>query len=101
MGASWESETQSPSLAGIRNAVKIHLALALVVEEAVGGEVDIAQVSGPEGLCDIAGLVVQSAEVIRLGLNFDTQPFPLDDGGLLDVFVAQAGCLSDIIRAFA
>ena len=57
-----------------------HVALALVVEEAVGGGIDIAQVLGAEGFHDIAGLVVQLAEVVGMGLDFHPEALPLDDG---------------------
>ena len=57
-----------------------HVALALVVEEAVGGRVDIAEVLGAEGLDDVAGLVVEFAEVIRVGLDLHTQALALNNG---------------------
>ena len=57
-----------------------HVALALVVEEAVRGGIHIAQVLGLEGFDDVTGLVVQLAEVIGVGLDFHPQSLPLDDG---------------------
>ena len=56
------------------------IALALVIEETVGCAVDIAQVGGTEGLDQIAGLVIQFTEIVRVGLHFDTKAFLLDDG---------------------
>ena len=56
-----------------------NIALALIVEEAMGRRIYIAQVLGTEGLNHINGLVVQFAEVIRMGLDFHTQTFALDD----------------------
>lgn len=56
-----------------------NVALALIVEEAMGCRVYIAQVLGTEGLNQIASLVVELAEVIRMRLNLNTQAFALDD----------------------
>ena len=56
-----------------------NIALALIVEEAVGCRVYIAQVLGTEGLNQIASLVVELAEVIRMRLNLNTQAFALDN----------------------
>ncbi len=57
-----------------------HVALALVVEEAVRGGVDVAQILGTEGFDDIAGLVVQLTEVVGMGLDFHPEALPLNDG---------------------
>ena len=56
------------------------IALALIIEETVGCAVDIAQVGGAERLDQIAGLVIELAEIVRVGLHFDTEAFLLDDG---------------------
>ena len=55
------------------------VALALVVEEAVGRRVNVAEVLGTEGLYDVARLVVQLNEVIRMGLALNTDALALDD----------------------
>ena len=54
-------------IAGVLQHVA-NVALALIVEEAVGCGVNVAEVLGAEGLHDVAGLVVQLYEVIRMGL---------------------------------
>ena len=55
------------------------VALALVIEEAVGSGVNVAEVLGAEGLDDVAGLVVQLYEVIRVRLALYTNALALDD----------------------
>ena len=56
-----------------------HVALAPVVEKAVGGRVNVAQVPGAEGLDNVACLVVQLDKVVRMGLQLDAQALALDD----------------------
>ena len=51
-----------------------HVALALVVEKAVRGGIDVAQILGTEGFDDIAGLVVQLTEVVGMGLDSTRRP---------------------------
>ena len=55
------------------------IALALVIEEAVRGGVDVAEVLGAEGLDHIASLIVELAEVVRMRLDLDAQALALDD----------------------
>ena len=56
-----------------------YIALALIVEEAVRGGVDVAEVLGAEGLDHVAGLVVEFAEIVRMRLDLDAQALALDD----------------------
>ena len=65
-------------IAGVLQHVA-NVALALIVEEAVGCGVNVAQVLGTEGLNDVAGLVVQLYEVIRMGLALYADALTLDD----------------------
>ena len=55
------------------------VALALVIEEAVGSGVNVAEVLGAEGLDDVAGLVIQLYEVIRVRLALYADALALDD----------------------
>ena len=65
-------------IAGVLQHVA-NVALALIVEEAVGCGVNVAQVLGTEGLNDVAGLIVQLYEVIRMGLALYADALTLDD----------------------
>ena len=56
-----------------------YIALALIVEEAVRGGVDVAEVLGAEGLDHVAGLIVEFAEIVRMRLDLDAQALALDD----------------------
>jgi len=54
------------------------IALALVVEEAMRGRVAVLEVVAAIGFDHVAGLVVQFAEVIGVGLDLDPDAFLLE-----------------------
>ena len=54
------------------------VALALVVEEAMTRAVNVAEIFGAERFDNVASLVVEFAEVVRVRLNFHAQTFALD-----------------------
>ena len=56
-----------------------HVAVSLIVEEAVGSRAYVAQVLEAERLDDIAHLIVQLDEVVRMRLQLNAQALALND----------------------